>query len=289
MTARQSWVAATCAAAALVMLTPAAQAQSIERAATGLTDTLQSAIDLLPEDVTNIRLGLGPAISPAYEGSDDYKIQPVPVISLRYKNLIEVDNNEIKIIAFNHGFQSGTRFAGGTLRFGPLVSLNFGRSEGDSTDLVGMGDVGTSLELGAFVSYTVNKTRVRVRARQDVLGGHNGATVQFDVAQTFYRDGRFALSGSVSSMFATVNYMKSFFGVNGRQAAASGLPFYHPGSGFKDVTVGTNGSYAFSAQWSLVANASYERLLGDAAASPLVATRGSRNQFSLSTFAVYTF
>ena len=290
MIAKHTWFAAGFAAATLMAAVPA-HAQSVERLATSLTDTLQSAIDLLPEGVTNVRLGIGPGVYSEYEGSSRYNVQPVPVISLRYKNLIEVDNNEIKLTALSKVFQGGANMGGGnSLRFGPLVSINFGRDESDSIDLRGMGNVGTSFELGGFVSYTLsNKTRFRVRARQDVAGGHNGFTVQLDAAQTFVRDGRFALSGFVSSMFGSVNYMKTFFGVNGAQAARSGLPFYHPSAGFKDVTVGTNGSYAFNAQWSVVANASYERLLGQAANSPLVAIRGDANQFSISTFLVYTF
>ncbi len=291
MIVRQSWLAAGFAAATLIAATSAAQAQSIERMATGLTDTLQSAIDLMPEGVTNVRIGLGPGVYSDYEGSSRYKVRPVPVISLRYRNLIEVDNNEIKLTALSKVFQGGANMGGGnSLRFGPLVSVNFGRDESDSVDLRGMGDVSTSIELGGFVSYTLNnKTRFRVRARQDVAGGHNGFTVQLDASQTFIRDGRFALSGFVSSMFGSVNYMKSFFGVSPAQALLSGMPAFRPKSSFKDVTVGTNGSYAFNAQWSLVANASYERLLGDAAKSPLVAIRGSKDQFSVSTFVVYTF
>ena len=64
-----------------------AQAQNLDRITTGLTDTftdtLQTAIDFLPEDVTNVRLGLGPVMGPTYEGSDDYKVNPVPAVSLR--------------------------------------------------------------------------------------------------------------------------------------------------------------------------------------------------------------
>ena len=290
MIVRHSWLAAGIAAATLIAASPA-RAQSIERLTTSLTDTLQSAIDLLPEGVTNVRLGIGPGVYSQYDGSSRYDVHPVPVVSLRYKNLIEVDNNEIKLTALSRVFQRSANVGGGnSLRFGPLVSINFGRDESDSIDLRGMGDVGTSFELGGFVSYTIgNKTRFRVRARQDLAGGHNGFTVQLDASQTFIRDGRFALSGFVSSMWASVNYMKTFFGVNTAQAARSGLPFYHPGSSFKDVTVGTNGSYAFNAQWSVVANASYERLVGDAANSPLVAIKGDPNQFSISTFVVYTF
>ena len=268
-----------------------ARAQNLDRITSSLTDTLQTAIDLLPEDVTNIRLGLGPVVGPTYEGSNDYKVNPVPVVSLRYRNLIEVDNNEVKLIAFNRLFGAGTSTAsGGVLKAGPLVSINFGRKESYSPDLRGMGNVGTSFELGGFVSYAFNaNTRVRLRARQDVVSGHRGATVSADATQAFIRGANFALGGVVSGTWATARYMRSFFGVSPAQAAASGYPVFSISSGFKDVEVGLNGNYRVTDRWALVANVSFECLIGDAANSPIVRLKGSANQVNLSTFVVYSF
>ena len=266
-----------------------AQAQSLERMATGLTDILQTAIDVLPGDVTNLRLGLGPAVGTDYEGSDHYRVDPVPVISLRYRDLIEVDNNEVKIIAFNQLFGSSADMGGGKLRAGPLVSVNFGRSAGKKPDLRGMGNVGTAFELGAFVSYTFNDTRIRVRGRQDVASGHNGATVILDVTQALIRGENYAVGAAISGTWASTPYMRAFFGVSPAQATASGYTVYRPGSAFKDVSFGLNGSYAFTKEWSVVATAGYKRLLGSAADSPIVRGVGSPNQLGFSTFVVYTF
>ena len=175
-------------AAATVMVS-SAKAQDFDRITSSLTDTPQTAIDMLPEDVTNVRLGLGPVMAPDYEGSNNYNINPVPVVSLRYRNFLEVDNNEVKITAFNRLFNSNTNMGGGrSLRAGPLVSINFGRSQKANPDLAGMGNVGTAFELGGFVSYTFSPdSRVRLRARQDIASGHNGATVMADYAHTFIR------------------------------------------------------------------------------------------------------
>ncbi len=98
-----------------------ARAQNFERVATGITDSLQTAIDFLPEDVTNVRLGLGPD----YEGSNNYNIDPVPVVSLRYKNFLEVDNNEVKLTAFKRLFDSTTGNPNGNgLHFGAAVTAD---------------------------------------------------------------------------------------------------------------------------------------------------------------------
>jgi len=164
----------------------------------------------------------------------------------------------VKVTAYNRLFNANTNMGGGrSLKAGPLVSINFGRSQKASPDLAGMGNVGTAFELGGFVSYSFSPdSRVRLRARQDVASGHNGATVKADFSQTFIRTPKYALGGSVAGTWATGPYMRSFFGVSPTQAAASGYPVYRPSSGFKDVTFSLNGNYRIATQWSLVANVS---------------------------------
>lgn len=276
---------------ALLMSAASAHAQDIQRLTTSLTDTLQTAIDLLPPGVNDVRLGIGPGVYPDFEGSRHSSIHAVPVISLRYRDLVEVINNEIKVTAFNHLFAPAVNSEkpGGSLRFGPLISINFGRGEGDSADLRGMGDVGTSFELGAFASYLLPDDRFRIRMRQDVAGGHKGATMQLDYTHTFIRGTRMSLSGTLGLDGASAAYMKSFFGVNPIQAARSGLPQYRAGTGFKDANAGMNGSYMLNDNWTIFATVNYERLVGSAADSPLIRLRGSANNVSASTFFVYGF
>lgn len=268
-----------------------AHAQNFERVTTGLTDTLQTAIDLLPQGVNDVRLGLGPGIYPDFEGSRHSSIHAVPVVSLRYRDMIEVINNEVKVTAFNKLFAPAVNSdrPGGQLRVGPLVSLNFGRDEDDSIDLKGMGNVGTSIELGAFVSFLLPNDRFRARLRQDVIGGHKGATLQLDYTHTFIRAQRISLSGSLGLNGGSAAYMKTFFGVNPVQAARTGLPTYRAATGFKDANAGVNGSYVINDNWTLFATVNYERLVGSAANSPLIRLRGSANNVSASTFFVYGF
>ena len=283
--------AALAGLSALALSSASARAQDFERIGTSLTDTLQSAIDLLPPGVNDVRVGLGPGIYPDFEGARHSKVHAVPVVSLRYRDLVEVPNNEIRVTAFNKLFAPAVNSEkpGGSLRVGPLLSLNFGRDEGDSPDLIGMGSVGTSIELGAFISYLLPEDRFRARIRQDVIGGHKGATLQLDYTHTFIRAQRLSLSGSLGAMGGSAAYMKSFFGVTATQAALTGLPAFRAKAGFKDVNAGINGSYVISDNWSVFATVGFKRLIGSAADSPLVKVRGSANSVSASTFFVYGF
>lgn len=267
-----------------------AHAQNFNDFATGMTDTLQMAIDMLPQEITNVRLGLGPSLTPHYEGDDKYKFSVLPAISLRYQDLVEVNNNEVRLIALNRLFNADAgKMGAGNLRIGPTVSVDFGRAEDDSPDLTGLGGISTSLELGAFVAYTEGRMRLRARARHDVMSGHGGGTVRLDAAYTIFQAAPVALGVNATSTWATGKYMRSYFGVSPAQAAASGLPAFAPGSGFKDVGVEISANYVFASQWALVGNVGYKRLMGDAADSPLVRLRGNANQMAFQAFVVYSF
>ncbi|MGE4063287.1 MAG: MipA/OmpV family protein [Rhodospirillaceae bacterium] len=277
---------------ALFAATAPARAQniSVNDFATSMTDTLQAAIDLLPQEITNIRLGLGPSLSPYYEGDDKHNLSLIPAVSLRYEDLIEVNNNEVRIIAFNRLFNAEAGELGsGSLRIGPTLSVDFGRDEGDSPDLIGLGDVDTSLEFGAFVAYTQGRMRLRARARHDVISGHGGGTLRLDAAYTVFRAAPVALGVNAYSTWATAKYMRSYFGITPPQSAASGLPVFAPGSGFKDFGADVSANFIAASQWALVANVGYKRLVGDAADSPLVSQRGSANQMYFQAFVVYSF
>ena len=64
--------------------------------------------------------------------------------------------------------------------------------------------------------------------------------------------------------------MKTYFGINSREASDSGLAEYSPGSGFYDVGLDLNLTYDVSKAWSIIGIVKSHLLIGDAADSPLV-------------------
>lgn len=94
-------------------------------------------------DDFRLKLGAGTSVAPRFEGADDYKIRVMPKISLRYKNLIALNNTRLRVfVVHNDSFVSGVQ-----ARYG------FGRDEDASPKLTGMGDVGDSFELGGFIEW----------------------------------------------------------------------------------------------------------------------------------------
>ncbi len=271
--------------AALCLGATHVQAQSIDGLLSNVTETLSDVTDMVFPGVTNIRIGLGPVITPAYEGSDDYKIKAAPLISFRYRDLVQVDNNQIRVNVFG----SDSLFRSEHFKAGPILKLDFGRDETDSPDLAGLGDVGTSLELGIFASYTFGPTRARIRAQHDVLSGHSGMRIIGDLGVAIYRSERLVVTSNLSTTWTDGSYAESFFSVTAAQAITSGLTAFTATSGLKDISLAFGANYMVTDNWALVGNAGYSKLLGDAKNSPIVSVQGSSSQFIGGLFAVYSF
>src|SRR5437588_2150934 len=93
------------------------------------TGAVHNALDLRSGDITNIRVGTGPVFSPVFEGAKEYKVLPAPVISLRYRDVLTVDNNSVNFTAFDHVIDLGEGIGRTKLRAGPIVNFDLGRSE----------------------------------------------------------------------------------------------------------------------------------------------------------------
>ena len=77
--------------------------------------------------------------------------------------------------------------------------------------------------------------------------------------------------------------------MNPAAAARTGLAAYTPGGGVHAVGASSTALYQFDPHWGAYAYAKYDRLVGDAARSPIVRTIGSRNQLSGGVALTYTF
>lgn len=262
-----------------------AHAQRFDDLMTNLTDSFSDITEEVMPDVTNVRLGFGPAYSPDYEGSDNYGVSIKPLISFHYRDFLLVDNNNIRINLYG----TNGLFKRNTFKAGPLLKIDFGRDESDNPDLAGMGDISTSVELGAFASYIIGPTRTRVRLTQDVTSGHSGMKVIGDVRAIIRQTERLTVIGAFISTWADNSYMESYFSVTPMQSQLSGMSEFNARSGVKDLSFTLAGHYSLSRNWAALTNIGYSRLLGDAKNSPLVDIRGSANQFSASVFASYVF
>jgi outer membrane protein len=96
-------------------------------------------------------------------------------------------------------------------------------------------------------------------------------------------------SGGPRMTLATAAATSPYFSITPGQSAASGLAVYDAGGGFRSFGAGAQARYEWSPQWASHMFIEYERLVGDAANSPLVVRYGNRNQIQVGMGVTYSF
>ena len=231
-------------------------------------------------DDFRVRVGLGAQLRPEFVGADGTQVAPLWDIDVaRGSNLFrfEAPDDSFAIPLFESGGFSA----------GPAAAIASKRKESDVGAPVGKVD--TTFEAGAFAQYMPSDS---MRLRADVrkgIGGHEGIVGGLS-ADMIWRDGdKYVFSVGPRLSFSNDKYQQAYFGVDTAASTASGLPVYRPGGGVHSAGLASGVSYQFNDRFGMFGYGRYERLLGDAADSPIVRELGSRNQLSGGLGLSYTF
>jgi outer membrane protein len=227
-----------------------------------------------------VRVGLGGQLRPKFIGADDKELAPLWHVS------VARGTNQFRFAAPDDHFGIAL-FSKGGFSIGPAANLQSSRKNSDVGAPVGK--VPTTIEAGVFAQYFASKS---IRLRGEVLkgiGGHDGVVGSIGADQV-WRDGdRYVFSIGPRLLFSDSRYQRAYFGIDPVAALATGLPVYRPSGGMHAVAVASGLSYQFDPRWGMFGFARYERLVGDAAKSPIIRELGSRNQVSGGVGLSYTF
>jgi outer membrane protein len=227
-----------------------------------------------------VRVGVGAQLRPEFIGADGTSVAPLFHVNIargtkEFSFGAPDDSPSIALVS-KDGFS-----------FGPAGNITGRRKESDVGAPVG--SVSRTFEAGAFAQY-LSGASFRIRA--ELLKGINGheGLVGAVSADKIWRDGdRYVFSIGPRILFSNARYQRAYFGVTPAASLASGLPTYRPGGGVHAVAIASGATYALNSRWGLFGFARYERLVGDAAKSPIVRELGSRNQLSGGVGLNYTF
>lgn len=196
--------------------------------------------------------------APAYQGAEDYRVLPFPLIDLKYGRF----------------FASSRRGIGANLIDGDAVDVGAGVTfvpgyrRRDAPAGIGRAPGGAGARISADVK--AGRVMASLGATKVLSGGLDGALVDATLAMPLRPSDRLTVIPSVSTTWADGAYTRSYFGVSASQATASGLPAYRPGGGIKDVSASLTASYRLTDRVSLGATGSITKLTGDAKQSPIV-------------------
>jgi MipA family protein len=236
-----------------------------------------------------VTVGIEGRIVPAYPGAPDSKfaVTGFPLFSVRHAGEPPPYFGPRDSFGFNV-------IDLGQLKFGPAIKIVGQRKAADYAATVGLGDVGYTVQAGAFAEYwPVQWLRLRTEVRQG-FGGEGGVTGDafLDAIVPF---GQFRWSIGPRLTVESAPAINPYYGITLAQSIGSvgaglpQLPVYHAGGGLYSYGAGTQLEYFINDQWAAHGFVEYERLTDSAANSPLVTQRGSADQWTYGLGATYSF
>ncbi|TPI14025.1 MipA/OmpV family protein [Mesorhizobium sp. B4-1-3] len=227
-----------------------------------------------------LTLGATALVAPNFEGGKKYMLSAQPIISLGKvgpEARFTSRNDNISLALIDDG----------SVRAGLTGKFIFSRESKD--ELKGLDPVRWGGEAGGFFEfYPLDWVRARAELRPGIRA-HNGFVA--DIAADAFYDitPTVRISGGPRVSFASSDYFDAYYGVNAKEAAASGLSEYHPGGGVRSTGLGGAITWKVTEPMTASVFTEYSRLMGPAADSSLVKERGDRNQWTFGVSTTYRF
>lgn len=171
--------------------------------------------------------------------------------------------------------------------FGPALSYRFGRKDVSDPVVNQLPSIDGGFEAGAFAGWHYLRVdgipfraRVGLLATTAISGGATGghvtpyASIWVPLSHTTF----VGLGGGVT--WSSASFMQQRFGVSPEASAASGLPTYTADAGMRQYYLWPAVIFKIAPRWYAGIGGFYQRLAGDAAASPIVTQRGDRDQIT---------
>jgi outer membrane scaffolding protein for murein synthesis (MipA/OmpV family) len=223
-------------------------------------------------------------VSPKYTGSNSYAFVGFPTLSFRRPGMPEKWSSPDDSISLN-------LYENDRLAIGPALSYRGGRYTKDAPELAGIHKPKWTLEGGVFADLWLapDKMRLRGELRHGMRNGDgfNGSLG----ADYVMRFGQLTVGLGPRMKWGDAEFMRNQFGVSQADTMANPrFAAYKPGGGVYALGAYGSANYKQNEHWSYTVHGGYDRLRGQAGASPIVkAASGSRDQWSIGAIISYTF
>jgi outer membrane scaffolding protein for murein synthesis (MipA/OmpV family) len=234
-----------------------------------------------PPQAWSASLGVGAIAFPSYPGSDEYRLLPVPLAQVSYRNRVYLGPST----AGPGGAVGGYLLQSPRVGLAAELAVQDDRPATRADALAGMED--RSLLATAGVSLTI-----RSGAVETVLGASQGlndggglvATVRVGMSRM---TGRFLTTVGVTGAVADARQMRREFGVTASEArrrqvlidsgddrlGPADAGAYTPSAGLRHLGASLSLAFMASRRWTILCFGGVDRLGGEPSASPLVRRR----------------
>jgi len=208
----------------------------------------------------------GGSVTPSYFGADSYRVAPSGSFSF----------TGLQAGAVGLGDPLGPRlFAPGT---GIRGAFRYIPKRAGADALAGLDDVKASVELGLGLHHTTDLWQLYGDLRYGVVG-HRALAGEVGANAILRTRGGLVVHAGPRAEFGNARFMRTYFGITPAEASPALGAFRPGGGGLYSVGFEIGAYQPLSPDWGITAAVRYDRLRGDAAASPIV-RQGSRDQFT---------
>lgn len=225
-----------------------------------------------------VSIGPGLNLSPVYPGARRTLVYAVPYQDIDYRG--RFFSNGFDVLGV-YARNDATWQIGADLQYDPTW-----RHRSDDARLSGLKDIDATARARVFAQATYAFLTLSVDAAQDVAGQRQGLVADADLYASVPLGKKALLSFGTGLTWADRRYMRTFFGILPAQAAQSAFPVYALGGGLRDRHASAIATYTLSDRWQALCSATWARLHGEAADSPIVERRG---QLDVSAALKYRF
>ena len=164
-----------------------------------------------------------------------------------------------------------------SLRLGVGVKLHPGWKRNDDAMLAGMEDRGTSLDGSINLLWRTPVVNIGLNYYHDLLNVSDGSSVTLRLSHNFLLGPKFRVTPSAGWEWQSAELVDYYYGVRTSEALPS-RPAYQ-GRGTVNMSLGVNGAYQMSREWSLLGGLHNTRLGDGIADSPIVPHRSTNLLF----------
>lgn len=149
------------------------------------------------------------------------------------------------------------------------------RTADDSPELAGLEDIDTAVELGFGLTFQQTNWMAFGEVRKGVAG-HSGLTGTAGVDLVYRPNDKWLITAGPRVNFGDDEFANTYFGIP--TGSTSGFGAYNATGGALGAGIEVSGTYFIDEKWALEGAVSYEKLIGDAADSPIT-LNGSEDQW----------
>lgn len=224
-----------------------------------------------------VALGFVGGIGPERAGARRLDVDVEPGVAIRWGRVSLASHSVVALRTEGAVAQGGLRvelLRSPRWRSSLGLRWDSGRDQGASGGLAGADGVRGTLRARGSLAYRFDGGwRAGAALSTDALGRGGGWQGELSGGRDIRLTPATVAGAGVALRFGGERWLQARFGVTPAQSAISGHPVYHPGAGVRDVTLLAGGRTALGGGWLVFYGVSASRLVGPAAASPLVIER----------------